>query len=175
MPTPNERKGLWFLALVAISGTGVRVWRSYAAAPPGAESRALDWQIGRVDSTRAASKAKRAARDSAKARKSAPKAKSQEPTVGSPVDLNNATVAAIESLPGIGPSLARRIVAHRDSAGPFRGMVALCDVRGIGPAMAERLRPLVTFSGVPSPLSDACGEASKGPRKTRAERSREPS
>ena len=175
MPTPNERKGLWFLALVALSGSGVRVWRSYAPEPPPLEARALERQIGRADSSRSASKAKRAARDSARSKKKAPKAQSAEPTAASPVDMDNAGVEAIEALPGIGPALARRIVAHRDSAGTFGGMAHFCSVRGIGPALAERLRPLVTFSGVPSPLSDACGEASKGPRKTRARLSREPS
>ena len=175
MPTPNERKGLWFLALVAISGTGVRVWRAHIPAPPAAEARALDRQIGRVDSTRAASKAKRAARDSAKSKRKSPKVQSPEPTAVAPVDLDVAPAEAIEALPGIGPALARRIVAHRDSVGAFRHMAGFCDVRGIGPAMAERLRPLVTFSGVPSPLSDACGEASNGPRKTRAVRRRKPS
>jgi competence protein ComEA len=175
VPTPNERKGLWFLALVAISGTGVRVWRSHAPAPAAAEARALDRQIGRVDSSRAASKAKRAARDSARPKKGIRQSADRQSGNPHPVDLDNASADAIEGLPGIGPALARRIVAHRDSAGPFGAMAHFCNVRGIGPAMAERLRPLVTFGGVPSPLSDACGEASKGPRKTRAERSRKPS
>lgn len=173
MPTPNERKGLWFLALVAISGTGVRVWRAYSPAPPAAESRALDRQIDRIDSARAASAAKRAARDSARVAKKAPSPTRLDPAAAFPIDLDHAPADLIEALPGIGPALARRIVAHRDSAGPFRGLRALCDVRGIGPRLAERLRPLVTFGGHPSPLSDACGEASKEPRKTRGERSRE--
>ena len=175
MPTPNERKGLWFLALVALSGSGVRVWRSQVPAPPAAEARALERQIVRVDSSRAAGKAKRAARDSGKSKRKSPKAQRPESTAVTPVDLDVAPVEAIESLPGIGPALARRIVAHRDSAGAFGGMAHFCDVRGVGPRLAERLRPLVTFGGVPSPVSDACGEASKGPRNARAPRSRKPS
>ena len=175
MPTPNERKGLWFLALVALSGTGVRVWRSRVPEPQAAEARALDQQIGRVDSARAASKAKRAARDSARSKKKTPKPKPQDPTPAAPIDLDAASADAIEALPGVGPALARRIVAHRDSAGPFGGMAHFCDVRGVGPALSERLRPLVTFGGMPSPLSDACGEASKEPRNARASRSRKPS
>lgn len=167
MPTPNERKGLWFLALVAISGSGVRVWRAHAPSPPAAEARALERQVGRVDSARAARKEKR---DRSKA-KAGPAMKDTTPP--GPIDLDNADVGAIDRLPGIGPALAKRIVAHRDSAGPFTRMAALCEVRGVGPAMAERLRPLVTFGGVPSPVSDACGEASKKPAKTRAARSRE--
>ena len=53
MPTPNERKGLWFLALVALCGTGVRVWRARQPGPVVAERAALERQIGRVDSVRA--------------------------------------------------------------------------------------------------------------------------
>ncbi len=64
-----------------------------------------------------------------------------------PVDLDLATEPQIQALPHIGPALARRIVANRDSAGPFGNLDALRRVRGVGPATLERLRPLVTFSG----------------------------
>lgn len=60
-----------------------------------------------------------------------------------PIDLNRATAAELESLPGIGPALAARIVAYRDSAGGFRDIGELAHVRGIGAATLERLRPLV--------------------------------
>ena len=67
-----------------------------------------------------------------------------------PVDLDHASEREIEALPRVGPALARRIVAHRDSFGPFGSIGALRRVKGIGPAMLERLTPLVTFSGRPS-------------------------
>lgn len=60
-----------------------------------------------------------------------------------PIDLNRATAAELEALPGIGPALAARIVAYRDSAGGFRDIGELARVRGIGAATLERLRPLV--------------------------------
>lgn len=59
------------------------------------------------------------------------------------IDVNRATVAELQTLPGIGPALARRIVAYRDSAGPFRRIEELENVRGIGPATVERLRSRV--------------------------------
>jgi competence protein ComEA len=83
------------------------------------------------------------------------------------VDLDRASIAQIEGLPGIGPALARRIVAHRDSAGSFGALEAVCEVRGVGPRLAERLRPLVTFTGPRRPLIDACGSPGKTPRKRR--------
>lgn len=64
-----------------------------------------------------------------------------------PLDLNRATEAELERLPGIGPVLARRIIAWRDSAGGFRRVEQLEDVRGVGPAMMRRLAPLVRIGG----------------------------
>jgi competence protein ComEA len=64
-----------------------------------------------------------------------------------PIDLDTATETEIQGLPRIGPSLAHRIVAHRDSAGPFGGLEALRRVRGVGAATLKLLAPLVTFSG----------------------------
>ena len=173
MPTPNERKGLWFLALVAVSGTAVRVWRGHAPAPSAVESVALQRQIGRVDSARTAARERRAKRPARASRSDTVQAANPQPADPGPVDLDRADAAAIETLPGIGPSLARRIVAQRDTAGAFGGMERLCQVRGVGPALAERLRPLVTFGGRSSPLSDACRSASKTTRKRPAERGRE--
>lgn len=61
------------------------------------------------------------------------------------VDVNRAGPDELARLPGIGSALAARIVAHRDSAGPFAGLEDLEEVRGIGPALRERLAPLVVF------------------------------
>lgn len=62
---------------------------------------------------------------------------------GGPVDLNLATAAELEALPGIGPVLSQRIVEHRDAYGPFTSVDALLEVSGVGPAVLERLRPEV--------------------------------
>ncbi|HET9799234.1 MAG TPA: helix-hairpin-helix domain-containing protein [Gemmatimonadaceae bacterium] len=66
------------------------------------------------------------------------------------IDLDHATEQEIDRLPRVGPVLARRIVANRDSFGPFGSIAGLKRVKGIGAATAERLAPLVTFSGAPS-------------------------
>ncbi|MHB1193310.1 MAG: ComEA family DNA-binding protein [Longimicrobiales bacterium] len=62
-----------------------------------------------------------------------------------PLDLNRADTLALQALPGVGPALARRIVAAREEA-RFRTLEDLLKVRGIGPATLERLRPLVAVS-----------------------------
>lgn len=75
---------------------------------------------------------------------------SQAGTMRSLVDLDEASEREIDVLPRIGPALARRIVANRDSFGPFGSLEALGRVKGFGPATRKRLSPLVTFSGRPS-------------------------
>jgi len=62
----------------------------------------------------------------------------------SPLNINTATAAELEQLPGIGPSLAARIVQYRQEHGPFRTVDALLLVSGIGPATLDRIRPLIT-------------------------------
>jgi competence ComEA-like helix-hairpin-helix protein len=163
MPSTNERKALWFLAAVVLSGSGVRLWGARAVDAPVAEVAALERQLERIDSVRRVPRGRR----------------TREPPVTVPktpaiVDLDRAGVTEIESLPGIGPALAERIVQHRDSAGSFGSVEALCGVRGIGPALAEKLRPLVTFTGARRPLSDECGGASRQSRKPAVARSRKP-
>ena len=53
------------------------------------------------------------------------------------VNVNRARVQELEAVPGIGPALARRIVAYR----PYRSLDELVRVPGIGPGTLERLRP----------------------------------
>jgi len=63
---------------------------------------------------------------------------------GGLVDLNSATAQELDALPGIGPVLAQRIIAHRDEQGPFRSVDQLDDVPGIGPTIFAELAELVT-------------------------------
>ncbi|HUG85075.1 MAG TPA: helix-hairpin-helix domain-containing protein [Euzebya sp.] len=62
------------------------------------------------------------------------------PSGDSRVNLNQAGEVELQTLPGIGPSLAAAIVRHRDAHGPFSSVDQLVDVAGIGPAKLEGLR-----------------------------------
>lgn len=62
---------------------------------------------------------------------------------GGAVDVNAAGAAELQTLPGIGPVLAERIVAWREANGPFASVDALQDVSGIGPAVLGQIRDLV--------------------------------
>jgi len=59
------------------------------------------------------------------------------------VDVNTAGVAELERLPGVGPTLAGRIVAEREAHGPFAGTAALRRVRGLGPKTLEMIQEYV--------------------------------
>lgn len=93
------------------------------------------------------------------------------PNVGelplTPIDLNLATRAELQLLPGIGPSMAERIDAYRILHGPYASVDELRKVPGIGPKTLERLRPWLVVRGVPvarsAPPQDAL-EATQEPR-----------
>ena len=61
-----------------------------------------------------------------------------------PVDLNTATAADLEALPGVGPATAAAIIDDRTRNGPFASVDDLDRVSGIGPAKLDALRELVT-------------------------------
>lgn len=60
-----------------------------------------------------------------------------------PLDLNTASVDELDVLPGIGPTTAAAIVAHRDQHGPFVSVEELLEVAGIGPAKLAALSGLI--------------------------------
>jgi competence protein ComEA len=64
--------------------------------------------------------------------------------VPGPLDVNAATVAELETLPGIGPATAAAIVEHRAQNGPFASVDDLDAVPGIGTAKLAAVRDLVT-------------------------------
>jgi competence protein ComEA len=75
------------------------------------------------------------------------------------IDINRADRGELMMLPGIGPSLADRILDYREAHGPFEGLADLRKVPGIGPATLEKLRPRIqmTWSAKPPPKSESEG------------------
>jgi competence protein ComEA len=67
-------------------------------------------------------------------------------SASAPVNLNTATVAQLETLPGIGRSTAERILEYREKSGGFKKIEDLMNVRGIGEKNFLKLKPLVTVS-----------------------------
>lgn len=64
---------------------------------------------------------------------------------GGIVHINTATIEELDTLPGVGPALAERIIAYRDANGAFTSLEELDNVEGIGPALLADLQGLIAF------------------------------
>jgi competence ComEA-like helix-hairpin-helix protein len=159
MPTPAERKALLFFSVVLALGASNRAYRalqSHSSTDSGARA-ALESQIKAADSAR---------RSGLRKPKREPKQKAR-PRPSGPVDLDVASEQEIEALRNIGPALAKRIIADRDSFGPFGSMEGLQRVKGVGPSMVEKLDSTVTFSLVPRPTNVVISGRSELPKARR--------
>ncbi|MBA3657089.1 MAG: helix-hairpin-helix domain-containing protein [Gemmatimonadaceae bacterium] len=171
MPTPAERKALIFLSSVIVLGGATRLYRSRAEGEPvdRESAAALHRQIAAVDSA-IGGKRSTGRRKKRGSKRGAP---NNPPLVPLIIDLDVASAAQIETLRGIGPALAARIVADRDSVGAFGSMDAFQRVRGVGPALAGKLGANVTFSGVPRPVNTVVSRRSVKKNPKRKSRRRE--
>jgi competence ComEA-like helix-hairpin-helix protein len=153
MPTSAERKALLFFSIVLFLGASTRAYRTLHSRSP-ADSRArsaLETQIKAADSARRSGLRK-------------PKRERKQkvaPKPPGPVDLDVATEKEIQGLRHVGPALAKRIVANRDSFGPFGSVERLRSVKGIGPSMVGKLDSSVTFSLVPRPTNTVISRPSE--------------
>jgi competence protein ComEA len=188
MGVDSEHKALIIVAAVVVLGVGVRLTRDrgavdsmIGAAPANAEVRrpltaSPNGRAGRAGGSSAQQPGKRSKGRGTKAAQPAqntnipPLPAAPAPVmggldragyIGPRLDLDGATLAQIESLPGIGPTLASRIVADRAAHGPFISKEGLNRVRGIGPVLLRRLDTLVTFSGRLTPLPDSGAASAK--------------
>jgi competence protein ComEA len=165
MPTPSERRALLFLSALLVLGAVARASAALRASGHPLDPAPLDRQLRAVDSARAAAAAKGKAGKTTKSPRTitrtstgrlAPTASAGQPLLppqGPPpkIDLDLAPASEIQRLPRIGPVLAARIVADRDSLGPFGSLQGLQRVRGVGPALSAGIAPYVTFSLPPRP------------------------
>ncbi len=69
-----------------------------------------------------------------------------EKTIAGPININDADIDMLMSLPGIGEKTAQQIGNYRDTNGPFKSVDDLLNVKGIGPKVLEKIRPLVSVS-----------------------------
>jgi competence protein ComEA len=149
MPSYTRRQILLLSLVVAFGATGLAIdrWRranpdvvtyleSLDRAPAPAPSVPRRTAARRSDAPQAApSSARSVARhDPARGRRAGG-------DDSAPLDVNLASAAELERLPGVGPALAARIVEARTRDGPFGSVDDLRRVRGVGGATLERLRP----------------------------------
>lgn len=150
MPTPAEHRALLFVAALAALGVGARGCAALRRTdPPVSDRAALARQISAVDSLLSSGGRRRTPvgpTPPRAANPTPPAAPARPPAPARPIDMDVATAAELDLLPGIGPALAARIVADREANGPFGSAEGLQRVKGVGPALAARVQPHVTFS-----------------------------
>ena len=66
------------------------------------------------------------------------------PAAGGKVNINTATLEELDTLPGIGPAIAQRIIDYRTANGPFQTIEDVMNVRGIGQATFDSIKGLIT-------------------------------
>jgi competence protein ComEA len=71
-----------------------------------------------------------------------------KPALAAPVNINTASAAEFEALPGIGAAMAARIVEYRQKNGPFKKIEDLMNVRGLGEKNFLKLKPQLTLAAV---------------------------
>ena len=67
------------------------------------------------------------------------------PTINGMVNINTASVAELDTLPGIGPAYAQAIISYRTQNGPFVRIEDIEKVKGIGPKTFEKLKGRITI------------------------------
>lgn len=80
------------------------------------------------------------------ARVTAPGQTKASAQAAAPVNLNSASVAELQTLPGVGAAMATRIVEYRQKSGGFKKIEELMNVKGIGEKNFLKLKSLVTIA-----------------------------
>jgi competence protein ComEA len=79
----------------------------------------------------------------------------------SKVNINAASAQQLETLPGVGPKVAERIVEYRQKSGAFRSLDELLNVRGIGEKSFAKLQPFVALGDAPKPAAPAAASSTQ--------------
>jgi competence protein ComEA len=80
-------------------------------------------------------------------------------TVTTPVNLNTATAADLQGLPGVGAATARLIIEHREKNGGFKKIEELMNIKGIGEKSFLKLKPMVTVAPQKAERQDDAGRS----------------
>ncbi len=152
--TRQEQGVVLFLVLSLVAGLVVRGYQRYFLEPPdlGFDSRfygdfnrkATEINDFPVDSLVSVDVKKKNNRKISFGRRQVPLKKVNLPTTV--VNVNSASEKELESLPGIGPMLAKRIVAYRLTQGSFTSIDDLRKVKGVGRVKLDKMKPYIAIT-----------------------------
>jgi competence ComEA-like helix-hairpin-helix protein len=145
------RAGLAFVLVSLLAGTLVRDWQRDHRVR--FEDLVADLELGDASNSARAPRADSSQTAASTASPAQPLRARRTPEAAlrpGGLEMDRATASDWERLPGIGPSLAARIVADRAERGPFQTPEGLLRVRGIGPRTLERIRPYLAPTPVDS-------------------------
>jgi competence protein ComEA len=80
------------------------------------------------------------------------------PAATTPVNLNTATLAELQALPGVGAATAKLILEHRQKNGGFKKIEELMNIKGIGEKSFLKLKPMVTVTPDKADRQDTQGK-----------------
>jgi Helix-hairpin-helix motif len=189
MSLRSDQKALMFIGAIGVLGAGVRVVRAGGNETVPTVQPALERQSRAADSAASAQRSAKGerggrggrgrgtrgvrsradaghldAQDSIHRRRFPAGMLDRPGYIGNRLDLDVATTAQIDSLPGVSALMARRIVADRARRGPFLNGEGLRRVSGAGKGFLQKIDTLVTFSGTfvqPSPPEPAATSRKK--------------
>lgn len=95
----------------------------------------------------------------AAAQEKAAKGKPATAASTNPVNLNTATLADLQGLPGVGAATAKLIVEHREKNGGFKKVEELMNIKGIGEKSFLKLKPMVTVAPAKAERQDDAAKA----------------
>jgi len=128
--TPQESKAIIFIIVILLIGSGVTVYKKYH--PDFAPELLIEKNFPEQKKVFEPVKS------------SAISDNIDLKIPGRKVNLNTATLKELESLPGIGPELGKRILEFRENKGNFSTIDEIVNVKGIGPKILEKLKNLIT-------------------------------
>jgi len=139
--TPQERKALLFLVIILVLGSGITLYKKYHSdfAPElllKPKTKAVESNFSQPDFNLATDTS------TALPKETTPKIISAEKV--RQVNLNSATQTELESLPSIGPVLAKRIIEYRNQKGGFKTVEEIKQVKGIKNKIFEKIKNYIT-------------------------------
>ena len=138
--TPQERKALLFLVMVLVVGSGITLYKKYHSdfAPElilKPKSNAVESNLSQPNLNLVVDTSTNLLKEASPPRLSEEKIRQ--------VNLNSATQDDLESLPSIGPVLAKRIIEYRNQQGGFKSIEEIKKVHGIGNKIFEKIKDYI--------------------------------